>query len=187
MKIQDWGPSWQKWFGLYLFDHYDAGEWKFGAAEPVMKDFVEYFLKLKNENLVPPDYITMETKSWEELMSTDRGFITLDYIVRLDFFNIPNRLENPDYTLALMAPPVPGIQGASALLQKTNLDFGGYCVCNTGKEEKQENAFKLVDWMYSDEGMELLSWGKENETYQVVDGKRNLSFQATRRPRINTG
>ena len=174
MKFDEFGPSWQNDFSLGAYYDYEKGVWRYGAREPVMKEMVEYFLKLKNEDLVPPDYLTMPTKSWEELMSTDRGFITLDYVVRIDFFNIPGRQENPDYTLKLMKPPASGKTGAEARLMKSNLDYSGYCICNTGKSQRENNAFKLLDWMYTDEGSELLSWGKENETYQVADGKKSF-------------
>ena len=95
-----------------------------------MKQMVEYFLRLKNEDLVPPNYVSTDTKSWEELMSTDRGFITLDYIVRIDFFNRANRLEKAEYTLALMLPPKPDTPDGGQRLMKANLDFYGYSVCN---------------------------------------------------------
>ena len=52
--------------------------------------------------------------------------------------------------------------------------LSGYAICNTGKKENMENAFKLVDWMYTDEAAELLSWGKEGETYEVKDGRRQF-------------
>ena len=46
-------------------------------------------------------------------------------------------------------------------------------ICNTGKE-KNRNAIKFMNWLYSDEAMELTSWGKAGETYEVVDGKRYI-------------
>ena len=186
-KLDEWGPSWQNDFQQNAYYDYKEEKWKYGAQQPIMKDLVEFFIKLRQEELVPPDYLTMETKSWEELMSTDRGFITLDYIVRIDYFNKPNRLENPDYTLALMAPPVPDVPTGSAKLMKSNLDFYGYCVCNTGKEKNIENAFKLVDWMYTDEAVELLSWGKEGETYEVADGRKQFILEGDEQPQTKYG
>ena len=120
-------------------------------------------------------------------MSTDRGFFTLDYIVRIDFFNLANRQDNPDYTLALMAPPKPDIPGGRQKLFKGNLDFYGYCVCNTGKEDRIENAFRFVDWMYTDEATELLSWGKEGETYEVVDGRKQFILEGDEQPQNKYG
>lgn len=177
-KFEDLTSAWKNNFSYLPYYDYDAGEWKMGAQDPIMKEIIAYFTKLVEEGLVAPDYLTMDTMSWEELMSTDRGFITNDYIVRIDFFNSAVRGENPDYTLALMAPPVPNVPTGSAKIAKTNLDFGGWVVCNTGKEKNIQNAFKLVDWMYSPEAVELLSWGKEGETYNVnAEGKKEFILE----------
>ena len=59
-------------------------------------------------------------------------------------------------------------------MMKADIDASGYCICNTGDEKNIDNAFKFVDWMFTDEATELLSWGKEGETYEVVDGKRKF-------------
>ena len=186
-KLILWGPSWQPYMDYMEYYDYTDNTWKFGVKEPGMKQMVEYFLTLKNEGLVPPDYITMETKSWEELMTTDRGFISLDYIVRIDYFNLPARQQNPDYTLALMAPPKPESASGSQLLPKTNLDMSGYCVCNTGKKERIENALRFVDWMYTDEACELLSWGKQGETYEVADGEKQFILEGDEQPQNKYG
>ncbi len=172
IKLIEWGPSWEPDYSYETYYDYESGEWKIGAQEDITKDIINYFLKLKEEGLVAPDYTSMPTKSWEELMSTDRGFITLDYVVRIDFFNLANRGENPDYTLALMAPPKPDVENGGQRLMKSNLDFYGYVICNTGNEERMDNAFKFVDWMYTDDAIELLSWGKEGETYEVNEEGR---------------
>ncbi len=175
IKFEDTTPAWKNDFYYRHYYDYDTKEWKFGAQDPIMKDMVEYYKKLVDNKLVPPDFLTIDTKSWEELMSTDRGFITNDYISRIDNFNTAVRTENPEYTLTLMAPPVPNVPTGQAKIAKTNLDFAGWTILNTGKEAKINNAFKLVDWMYTPEAIELLSWGKEGETYTVnAEGKKEF-------------
>lgn len=186
-KMIDWGPSWAPYMEMWSYYDYTDETWKIGAQQPEMKDAMEYYLKLYNEKLVPPDLNDMPTKTWEELMSTDRGFITEDYIVRLDFFNKPCREENPEYTLALMNPPKPNTPNASQSLAKQNLNFNGYCVCNTGREEGVKNAFKFVDWMYTDEAISLLSWGKKGETYEEVDGRKQFILTGDEEPQNKYG
>ena len=181
-KLEDITPAWKNDFSYLPYYDYDKGEWKMGAQDPVMKDMIEYFIKLASEGLVSPNFLTIDTKSWEELMSTDRGFITHDYITRIDFFNTAVRGENPEYTLGLMAPPVPNVPTGVAKIAKTNLDFGGWTIFNTGKEKNIENALKLVDWMYTPEAIELLSWGKEGETYSVnAEGKKEFILEGDER------
>lgn len=107
-------------------------------------------------------------------MSTDRGFILQDFVVRIDNFNNPNRTENPEYTLAACKPPKANGPRASSQMNKYNVDTKGYMICNTNDEKRIENALRLVDWMYSDQAMELLSWGKEGVSYEMKDGVRRF-------------
>ena len=98
-----------------------------------------------------------------------------EYIVRIDFFNLPARAAGEtEYTWAVMEPPKGMGPYAQNKLRKTNFEFSGYLVCNTGKQDRINNAFKFVDWMYSPEGKEILSWGKEGVTYEVVNGKKQF-------------
>lgn len=188
MQMGVTAPSWQNDMALYEYYDFKENEWRYGAKEPVMRDMMEYFIKLHREGLIPPDCLTIKTKSWEELITTDRGFISIEYIVRLDYFNIPSRKQNPDFTFAAMRPPVPDSPSAQSRLMKGNWDFYGYLVCNTGKTENINNAIKLIDWMYTDEAEELLSWGKEGETYEVVDGSRRFILGSeTDTPRMRYG
>lgn len=174
-QIDVMGPMWKNDFNHTFYYDFREQKWRYGAAEEVMKDIIAFFHKMYDEQLVPPDFLTINSASWEALISTDRGFLMPEYLVRIDFFNLPARKENPDYTWAIMAPPKGDTAGGQSRIAKYNMDPSGYLVCNTGKQERIGNALKLLDWMYSDEGCELLSWGKENETYTVENGKKSFS------------
>lgn len=179
MQLEVLAPSWKNdYYPLHPYYDFELNEWKYGVQDPILKDMIKYFLKLYNEGLVPPDYLKMNAKSWEELMSTDRGFMTLDYIVRIDFFNLSQRENNPEYTLALMAPPIPDVPTGRSKMMRTSPDFYGYTIPNTGREQGIDNALKLVDWMYTDEAAEILSWGREGETYKIEDGKKKFILPA---------
>ncbi len=73
-----------------------------------------------------------------------------------------------------MPPPSANIPTGQHKLSKQNYEMVAYVLCNTRNETRINNTLKLFDWMYSEEGRELLSWGKEGETYEVVDGKRRF-------------
>ena len=72
-----------------------------------------------------------------------------------------------------MIPPKPDTPTAGTKVNKFNVDGKGFMICNTGKEDRIKNAIRLIDWMYTDEAAELLSWGKEGETFEVVNGERH--------------
>ncbi|MBQ6846943.1 MAG: hypothetical protein IJO61_07410, partial [Oscillospiraceae bacterium] len=107
-----------------------------------------------------------------ELITSDRGFIFPDYQTRIDFFTPLVRTKNPEFTLTAMVPPIMNEETGTHNLAKFNLDTYGLVLCNTKDDARIKNAAAYLDWMYSDEAEELLSWGKEGETYNVVDGKR---------------
>ena len=173
-QINVMGPMWRNDFNYSFYYDFKDEKWRYGAAEDTMKDVIAFFHKMSDAQLVPPDFLTINDKSWEELVSTDRGFIMPEYLVRIDFFNNIGRTTKPEYTWAAMAPLKGDGATGQAKIAKYNLDPTGYLICNTGKQDRIDNAFKLLDWMYSDEGSELLSWGKEGETYEVVDGKKKF-------------
>jgi len=171
-KIEELTTAWKPYFSQSFYYDFNNEVWLCGAQDDIMKEIIAFFLKMTNEGLLNPDWLSITGKGWEELMSTDRGFISFDYAGRIDFFNTPMREQNPEYNLAFMAPPAANVEGGRQSVAKTNIVGSGYVIPNTGDEEGIANAFKFIDWLYTDEACELLSWGKEGETYEVVDGKK---------------
>ena len=60
------------------------------------------------------------------------------------------------------------------MVNKFNSDPTGMAVTNTGDEASIVNAMRYLNWFYSDEGSEVVSWGKEGETYEIRDGKKHF-------------
>lgn len=170
-KLGTVGAEWGT--GLYGYYNFDTKKWLYGAIEDNFKEMILWYNKMFKEGLMPQDFLSMDVKGWQELMSAGRGFITSDYTMRIDFFNVPARQTNPQYTLDYMAPPKGGENGSN-IMPKLNNTYAGYSVFNTGNKEKQDNVIKFVDWLYSDKAREITSWGKEGETYKVVNGKREF-------------
>lgn len=168
-------PAWRSGLKYGIFYDFVNEKWSIGALEPELLDMVKFFIKMRDAGLVPPDYLTIDMKNWETIITTDRGFIMPDYMVRIDFFNLPARKEKPNFTFAVMTPPESGNEGGQRKISKPSADSNGYLICNTGDEKRISNAVKLIDWFYSDEGSDLMSWGIEGETYEVMpDGSRQF-------------
>ncbi|AZN42384.1 extracellular solute-binding protein [Paenibacillus albus] len=150
---------------------YDTNTWKYAPLDDNYKTMIGYFNKFYKEGLIPPDFLSIDTKQWQDLISTDKAFITLDYIGRIDFYNTPLRADNPDYNLLFMPPPegVPGSQKNAF----TQFDQAGMMVSGDSKNIK--DVMKYFDFLYSEDGKNLVSWGKEGETYTVKDGKNVLN------------
>ncbi len=174
-NINVMGASWKPNFHYNVYYDFENEKWSYGATESdLMLDIVTYFNKMVNEGLVPADFLTINTSTWQELVSTNRGFIMPEYQVRIDFFNGMARTQYPDFNLTAMKPPRVDNGMGINMTNKYNQDPSGYAVLNTGDAGRIANAMRYINWLYSDEGAELTSWGKEGETYEIVDGKRQF-------------
>jgi putative aldouronate transport system substrate-binding protein len=178
-NINVMGPSWKPYFNWDFYYDFNDGKWRFGASEDTMLEIVRYLNKLVGAKLTPPDFLTINSKTWEELVSTDRGFIMPEYQTRIDFFNPVGREANPEYNLTATEPPYVENGTGRAMVNKYNNDPKGLVICRVDDENRIKNAVKYIDWMYSDEAFELLSWGKEGETYEVVNGQRQYILDDT--------
>jgi len=171
-NVNVFGSSFKAGFHYSQYYDFENEKWSYGATEDVMLEMVTYLNKMTKEGLMPSDFFTINTSTWEELVSTDRGFIFPEYQVRIDFFNSLAREKNPEFTLAVMMPPKSENGMGINAVNKWNFDPTGYGICNTRDEGRIANAFRYINWLYSDEGSDIISWGKEGETFETVDGKR---------------
>jgi putative aldouronate transport system substrate-binding protein len=158
-------------FATHQGYYYENNELKYGPTSENYRKLVEYLNKFYKEGLMPPDWLTIDTKQWQDMMSTDRAFVTVDYISRIDFFNLALRKDNPQYTMAFMPPPA-GLPGGKQLNAYTHFVESGLTV--TSKAKNVEAIMKFIDFYYSEEGRNIASWGKEGETYTVENGKKQL-------------
>ncbi len=168
------GCSWKPNFHYNMYYDFENEKWCYGTTEDTMLEIVEYLNRMVKEGLIPSDFFTINTNSWQELVSTNRGFIMPEYQVRIDFFNGIAREKMPEFNLTAMTPPRADNGVGINKNNKFNQDPSGYGVLNTGDKVSIANAMRYINWFYSDEGSEILSWGKEGETYNTVDGKKEF-------------
>jgi len=171
--IDSSGPSWKPYWSTGFYYDHNEGKWHYGASEDVMLEVITFLKKMVDEKLMPSDFMTINESTWQELMTTDRGFIMPEYQTRIDFFNSIGRTQNPDYDLEAMVPPI-AREGGVAKMNRYTIDPNGMLICNTKDEKRIANAAKFLDWFYTNEACELVSWGKEGETFEIVDGKKKF-------------
>lgn len=160
------------------------GNWSYGPIEDSFKEMLMYYSKLYKEGLVLPNILTIDTKGWQDIISNDQGFITLDYVSRIDGFNIAMRESNPEWTLAYMEPPAFGSKGIDKMAYSTS---GKYGYIPTATSNHIEDIMKFCDWLYTDEARELVSWGENNDVYETVNNKRISKYDTVGDIKQQTG
>lgn len=176
-------PSW----GTYTFDtetnntyfgyDYDNNEWVFGPITDEYREMVEYYHKLYAEGLIIPNFLTIDTKGWQDVIANGDSFVTLDYLSRIDFFNNAMRESEPDFSMKYLAPPSFGTNGVNKLAYSAT-GMLGFVVSSQTKHLDEVLAY--IDWMYSDEAEDLLTWGRPGELYdEAADATRTWKTYTT--------
>ncbi len=164
-------PNFETGNGPYY--DFDKKEWRYGPTEDNFKKMVVYMNKFYKEGLIPPDWLSVNTKKFEDFISNNKTFVLLDYMV-MDTYNTPLRKENPQFDLQFMAPPS-GFAGAKKQNPNENVVDSGMTVASTSKNVK--DVMKYMDFFYTEAGREMSSWGIEGVTYKVKDGKKKFLDQ----------
>lgn len=148
--------------------HYNEAEktWKFAPTTAENKDMLDFFKNLYNEGLLDPEFLTDTQDSWTAKLTTDKAFVTNDWIGRLDM--LPNQVKdtNPEFDLRYAFPVGP--TGSERTLDKIQAGFNIAVANNKNKEV----ALKLLDYLTSPSGGTLVTMGVEGETFNFdANGK----------------
>ncbi|MEF2243779.1 extracellular solute-binding protein [Paenibacillus sp. IITD108] len=147
--------------------YYDEANkvWKFAPMQQQNKDMLDFLKKLLNEGLLDPEFLTDTSDSWTSKMTTDKAFVTFDWIGRLDLFYNQISSKNPSYDLRYGNPvgPTGNIRTLFPINNELNI-----AVANNANKEV---ALKLLDYLSSPSGGTLMSMGIEGETFTMVDNK----------------
>lgn len=178
MLAPSWGTSYidttdNRYFGY----DYETGEWTFGPTSSEFKEMLEYYNKLYEEGLLLPNFLTIDTKGWQDVMAAGDSFITLDYLSRIDFFNNSMRESDPEFTMAYLEPMSFNDEVGNKFAYSAKVMLG-FVVSSQTKH--LDEVLTYIDWMYSDEAKELLSWGRPGELYdEDAEGNRTWKTYTT--------
>ncbi|MEF3311867.1 extracellular solute-binding protein [Paenibacillus sp. GYB004] len=151
-----------------IYYDFDKKEWRYGPVEDNYKKLVVFLNRLYKEGLMPPDWLTVKGKQFDDFIANNKSFVFLDYMV-MDYYNVPLRKDNPQFSMLFMPPPA-GFAGANRHNININTVDAGMTVASTSKKIKE--AMKYMDFFYSEAGRELSSWGIKGVTYEEANGKK---------------
>ena len=148
---------------------------------------MEFWHKLYADGLIDPEVIVGDVNHWTTQMDNSWSGATIDYSVRTNQFTNEIRTPSADAVKAgVKAQPNASLIGLAPLSSadasnptictnnpvNTDLSVGIMSSCT---EDQQEAALCLINYIYSDEGQKLLSWGIDGVSYDGVssDGTPN--------------
>jgi putative aldouronate transport system substrate-binding protein len=149
------------------WDH-DAEKYLYGAIHPEFKDALQYLNRLYKEDLLDPDFVASTSQRFEEKITSGKNFAFFENFL-------------PDWQSKLEANVPGAVYDFQRYLtndkgQRRGWNFAasgpiarGYAV----NAELDDYGFILetIDWMYTEEGYMVNSWGREGDTYEMINGE----------------
>jgi len=147
------------------------GKVSFGPAEPQYKDYLAYITKLYSEKLIDQELLTRTGNPRDELLSRNVAGVLHDWFASTADLNGKFSKTVPGFELTHFAPPVANksIKPFTRIQQSLVRADGGWSI--TVKNKDPLATIKMMDFVYSPEGIILTNFGVEGKTYEMVDGK----------------
>lgn len=148
-----------------------GGQYEFAGYHKGFKDSLVYMNKLYAEKLLEPEFALLTTAQWEERLLTGKSMVTYFWKADMDPLVEKARKANPnnkDFDMNVIpqfaAEGVKNYQYARPAVGTSGLAI-------SANVKDKDAAIKFMDYLYSEEGTNLMSLGILNKTYKLVDGK----------------
>ncbi len=172
--------SFISWEQFHIGSMFDFGHWRIDAngnvdgylGLPGAEDYYSFLVKLYREGLLDPDFILQKDQEYQDKVASGR--VALGFWAMPDFYGAKDTLLKTDPVARIRFIPFP----------KADEDLGFYDLINPQPfyfalirgNMPAENITRLTqywDWLFSDEGQDLISWGPESSgLWEIKDGKK---------------
>lgn len=138
------------------------------AAEPEWKEGLKYLRKLYSEGLIDKGAFTQNGDAVKQLGNkTDNVVGTVGYAL------ISSVLEpteaKPRHKEYDVVPPLKGPGGVQLAGYSVGAGDGSFVITNKATEEQRVAAIKLADYLFSEEGTVMTSWGFEGDGWRKAE------------------
>ncbi len=166
--VETFNTAWQVGKDWYI----ENDEIKYGPLEKDYKQYVERMAKWTKAGYIDPDYITNEGTTVEGKMTNGISMACFGYIGSgIGKLLSAMAQRDPDYDLVACPYPVLN-EGDVAWFQEVQPESNAPAVaisvaCGKENEERYKEAIRWCDYLYSDEGLILKSFGVEGDTFTI--------------------
>ncbi|OUS76005.1 hypothetical protein B1748_14425 [Paenibacillus sp. MY03] len=154
--------------------YWNGEKYVFGPAEDSFKEGLEFIRRLYDEKLLDPEFLSQSQDQLQAKVTTGKSFmLPIAWGGWWEKYSVPDQgvewgaavnPKNEKYGDQWVLGP--------ALLGKTI--YANYGVMVSKKTKYPELIVKMLDYQYSPEMVELMHWGVEGKTYQVVNGEKEF-------------
>ena len=164
----EWEPSFVMNYGGSNSNILRGDELVFGPTEDVYRETLEKMKQWYRDGVLYDELATFNIEDFQELVANGQVGFTRAYFNRLEDC-MDWSSGDPDAKWAIILPPV--AEDGKRYEQMSTSRVGNYGIAIAKNSPYKDVLIDLVDYLYSDEGRLLTSFGVEGETYEMVDGE----------------
>ncbi|MCQ6562671.1 extracellular solute-binding protein [Paenibacillus mendelii] len=157
-------------------------KYTYGPESQAYKDTLVYLNKLYSEGLLNPNFATITDAEWNELLATNKGFVTVDYPQAGDEIiqQMGSKIQQGFEFTSMLQPAYNNNRVGTVVLSGY---YQSYRVISNQSKYKDE-LVNFLNWTYSPEGIDAMQFGIEGESYEkssdgVVKFLKNFQTAAT--------
>jgi putative aldouronate transport system substrate-binding protein len=168
--------AWGKYDSFYAVD----GRVRMGAYEPEYKDYLRVMHKWIDEGLIDPNFVTLDYVQIDAAMLNNisgtlrSGLSDLEKYAKA--FNSENVVSGVPFPVLVKGNPAYNFQASPS--------FDGSGAALNPKSKNNETTARWMDYVYSEEGSNLMNFGIEGQTYNWIDGYPQLVDSIYKNPKM---
>ncbi|SHH84402.1 extracellular solute-binding protein [Clostridium grantii] len=154
----------------YVYDE-ESDKWVFAPTSDNYKEMLTYMNKLYTEGILDPEFTTLESATYEQLVTQSETFIMIDWVGNQNRYNLEGQKTDPDFNVQPFFP-VKGADGDYAVPSAAKFEQSWVIPASVKDEPYFNTLLRFIDWCYTEEAAEILTFGVEGETFEKgTDGK----------------
>lgn len=165
-------PKWAAWFGSSINQYYNPATktYEYGPLMARFRTMVDFFATLRGEGILNPDYATLTDAEWSAIHDAGKAGAALEN-AGWNYNRLRDKGIDPGKDFFVQSLTIGGerIQWPAP----ADIADGSVLVISAKSSQEQiDAAVKLIDFLYSDDGAQLIWYGKEGVDWKVgADGK----------------
>lgn len=181
-----WGAAWgiEPNYKGFIFNQ-EAGKYEYVYTSENYKAYLTYMNRLIKEGLADPELFTSNYDQLHQKISTGKSMFYYFWNGQeISAINILGKQNSgPEFKMAML-PPIAGPAGQKALAGN-RISHGTVIPASAADKPYFDQLLKFVDFLYSDEGNDLLTWGIKGDTYVEKDGQKEFTDKLKNSENLN--
>lgn len=154
----------------------DNGQVVYGPATENFKAYLAKLAEWYKAGLIDPEFMSNDNKALNARIADGTSAVaTMAIGSGIRSITENTRPSNPDFKLTGVAWPVLNAGDASSYVLEGGVAHTGVQAAITSSCADPVLATQVLDYFYSEEGGDLISWGIEGESYTVENGKKTFT------------